>query len=535
MIHIPMIFDFSKIRAIQYSKYLAATLTFLLSQNAFCYDFKYRGLYFNKTGTNTCAVTYDSSNKYTFSSISIPYIAYYDKEYYVTSIGVSAFSNCENIIEVTLPSTVEVININAFSKCYNLTNINLGNSVTKICSCAFEYCTSLPNLTIGENVTALGEQVFYKCSNLKWIELKSETPPTINRYTFEYCSPIIIAPNSQYNNETYWKNQKIAAPYNPEGIVFEDNGIKYEIISVPEQTCRVYGYTNTSSIKEIPSDVIFNNRKFMVTEIGGLLAKHINSISSFVIPSSMTTMPTVTVFDSAISNLVVESSGNGNIDSQYSIFSSNINKAQLGRNVNIFNNSTIDSLSITKDVTSFAYTLSDNSISNLVIEDADASIKFTKTPLACSDLNSIYIGRNISSNNSFKNQSDLKVLTLGEKVTAVENGSFEGCDNIETITSLSTTPPVLNCTFSNSVYLNATIKVPAAALSTYQQADGWKYFWNIEPIEDTSSVDSITVGDNDCSAVIEYFTLQGVKVIGKPAPGLYIRKQGSKIDKITVQ
>jgi hypothetical protein len=351
--------EIQKISINHYSKYFAAALvTFSFVQKALGYDFKSGRLYYNKTGTNTCAVSYSSSDKYTNTYIKVPEIAYDDKVYYVTSIGAMAFDRCENIEEVTLPSSIDLINIDAFSECYNLVKINLGNSVTKICSGAFEYCTSLPNITIGETVTVIGEQVFYKCSNLKWIEFKSETPPTINRYTFEYCSPIIIAPSSQYKNETYWKNQKIGAPYEPDGVIFEDNGIKYEIISVPEQTCRVYGFAEIPSMIDIPHSVMYKNREFKVTEIGGLLLKHNNNISTFVIPSTMTSLPTVTAFDTSISNLVVEASDNTYIDSQYTVFTSNIKNVELGRNANIFNNSNIETLRITKDVVSLSSNLS---------------------------------------------------------------------------------------------------------------------------------------------------------------------------------
>jgi hypothetical protein len=53
---------------------------------------------------------------------------------------------------------------------------------------------------------------------------------------------------------------------------------------------------------------------------------------------------------------------------------------------------------------------------------------------------------------------------------------------------------------------------------------------------------SFTVGDvsgiTDAiinSADAEYYTLQGVKVQGKPAPGIYICRQGNKATKVVVK
>jgi hypothetical protein len=53
---------------------------------------------------------------------------------------------------------------------------------------------------------------------------------------------------------------------------------------------------------------------------------------------------------------------------------------------------------------------------------------------------------------------------------------------------------------------------------------------------------SFTVGDVSSitdaiinSADAEYYTLQGVKVQGKPAPGIYICRQGNKATKVVVK
>lgn len=535
-------FDFSKIRSNQVNKCITATLTFLLFQNAWCYDFTCNGLYYTKKGTDSCEVTYDSSYKDNFETLVVPSEIYvytspsrYTK-YYVTSIGESAFKNCSNLKEVYLPNTITKIGEKAFYCCYNIQTLSLGNSITSIGDYAFLNCNYITNIDLGSKISYIGVFALGNCTNVKWIECSAVNPPEITNTTFHNYNPIVIVPNSKYQTAEYWSDLNISGPYSPIEISFESAGFNYEIISVPDQTCRVYDLNDGSTSDYIiPSTVEFKNREFSVTNLTGLFFNQKDDISLFVIPSSIKEVSTKTsIFNSSIESLIVEPSYNKTIDSPYTILKSNIKKAQLGRNVNIFYNDNIDTLSIAKEVTSFSYTLSDNNITNLVIEDADASIKFAKTPLACSDLQNIYLGRNISGS-YFKEVTSLKTITFGEKVTAIEKGSFDGCENIETITSLSTTPPVLNCVCSNTVYLSATVKVPAEAISEYQQADGWKYFWNIEPIEDTSYVNSIIASDSDGPAETEYFTLQGVKVMGEPASGLYIRKQGSKIDKITIR
>lgn len=49
-----------------------------------------------------------------------------------------------------------------------------------------------------------------------------------------------------------------------------------------------------------------------------------------------------------------------------------------------------------------------------------------------------------------------------------------------------------------------------------------------------SGVDNVAV-DADSDAEVEYFTISGMRVIGDPAPGIYLRRQGDKVSKVVVR
>ena len=58
----------------------------------------------------------------------------------VTSIGGGAFSDCDYLTSINIPSSVTSIGIEAFSYCSSLTSINIPSSVTSIERSTFYFC-----------------------------------------------------------------------------------------------------------------------------------------------------------------------------------------------------------------------------------------------------------------------------------------------------------------------------------------------------------------------------------------------------------
>jgi len=84
----------------------------------------------------------------------------------VTSIGVSAFSYCTNLTNITIPDGVTGIEGGAFEGCTNLTNVNIPKEVTKIERYTFSHCDNLTSITIPDKVTSIEEYAFANCGNL---------------------------------------------------------------------------------------------------------------------------------------------------------------------------------------------------------------------------------------------------------------------------------------------------------------------------------------------------------------------------------
>lgn len=97
-----------------------------------------------------------------------------------------AFSGCANLARVTLPAEMQTIERNAFDHCSSLTAINLPAGLLDLGDGAFFLCTSLQSLTIPPKITRLKSGTFAFCSNLTTVGLP-EGLQYIESYVFQDC------------------------------------------------------------------------------------------------------------------------------------------------------------------------------------------------------------------------------------------------------------------------------------------------------------------------------------------------------------
>ncbi len=107
----------------------------------------------------------------------------------VTSIGNYAFSNCNDLTNITIPDSVTVFGNNAFEYCTNLKNVTIGNSMTSIGFMAFTFCTGLTNITIPNSVTSIGDGAFHGCTGLTSIIIP-DSVTSIGQGSFFGCSKL---------------------------------------------------------------------------------------------------------------------------------------------------------------------------------------------------------------------------------------------------------------------------------------------------------------------------------------------------------
>ncbi|MDR3301360.1 MAG: leucine-rich repeat protein [Spirochaetaceae bacterium] len=82
-----------------------------------------------------------------------------------------AFTNCQYLTSITLPSSVSTIGMHTFENCTGLTSITLPASVSTIGMYAFANCTSLANITFPASLTWIYDAAFGGCTSLTSIDM----------------------------------------------------------------------------------------------------------------------------------------------------------------------------------------------------------------------------------------------------------------------------------------------------------------------------------------------------------------------------
>lgn len=104
----------------------------------------------------------------------------------ITSIGIFAFLNCENLASISLPTSLREIRYCAFYGCRGLTNVSIPEGVTSIRSEAFHFCDHLVSVTLPESLESLEYRSFAACGNLAGITIPGKVK-TVCQEAFADC------------------------------------------------------------------------------------------------------------------------------------------------------------------------------------------------------------------------------------------------------------------------------------------------------------------------------------------------------------
>lgn len=109
----------------------------------------------------------------------------------LTTIDSCAFTGCKNLKSITIPDSVGTLGIYAFYGCEKLKTVKLSNSIGWIDQQAFYNCYSLQEIVIPSTVTRIGTAVFGNCSSLARTVIPSSVT-SISNTAFEGSANVVI-------------------------------------------------------------------------------------------------------------------------------------------------------------------------------------------------------------------------------------------------------------------------------------------------------------------------------------------------------
>jgi hypothetical protein len=333
-----------------------------------------------------------------------------------------SLSSCPRtpIKTVIINDGVTTIGQQAFQNHSSLTSVSIPNSVNSIGILAFAN-TGLTSITIPNSVTSIGGTAFVFCSALTSIEVEA------NNLNYSSVDGVLFNKN---------QDTLLVCPAGKQG--------NYIIPSSTTTIGRIAFHSSGLTSLVIPNSVI---------TIGDL-AFAFSGLTTITIPNSVTLIGTDAFWECTDLTSIEVETNNPSYSSVDGV---------------LFNKNQTSLLTYPRNRQGEHYTIP-NGVTTVGLQAF----------YGCTNLTSVVIPNSVTiiEAAAFRGCSGLTSITIGNGVTSIGTRAFQGLSELISVTILSTTPPTLGSdVFSWGVNKETCcLYVPAASVSLYREANGWKDF-----------------------------------------------------------
>lgn len=169
------------------------------------WDFSVDAICYTYTDLAKREVCVSTPNKYARSYVIPDSVFYNERYYYVTAVGVYAFSGCSSLKDIKFSAAMTSIDNGAFSGC-GFEKLTLPPRLRTISDYAFSNNSALAELHIPSAVETIGNDAFHSCRNLNSVYTYTVEPTTITETTFSsFATANLYVPSTSFWNY-YWNN-----------------------------------------------------------------------------------------------------------------------------------------------------------------------------------------------------------------------------------------------------------------------------------------------------------------------------------------
>ncbi len=381
----------------------------------------------------------------------------------MTKIGSKAFNGCKNLTSITFDAPIDTIYANAFLNCASLPAIELPTTTKYIAAAAFKNCAALGAITIPAATEQVDRGIFTGCSGLKTFTIEDSDTPLFF--------------NNDYWADTGGNYQLCVASldYYYQGRDVNRSDPDNKIVTAAKKI-EVAGSTTVIPAYFTEADTTLTEVSIHgnMTKIGSKAFNGCKNLTTVTFDA-----PIDTIYSNAFLNCAALPAIELPATTKYIAAAAFKNCAALGA---------ISIPAATEQVDRGIFT-GCTGLKSFTIEDSDTPLYFNNDywadtggnyELCVTDLEELYVGRDITQADAARLVSKAQKVTFGEPVTKL-SGQYSSISGIAKVVAPWQTPIDINeSDFSAATYQSATLFVPGGTMDAYKADVVWSKFLKIE-------------------------------------------------------